>query len=178
MDEVGKLHIAPLKEWIARDQPFKFWGDNVDKKIGVRDVRSDHQGKLLHMYSILAGKGRIPATDLSHTGYVADIATLEPESFLPNFKEVDAIKKNMMVIVSRHLAHYIPAFATVKKLVPKHIFHKYSTEMSLPSVDTLLDVLMKNEAVNTDMVDILIHIQSYLGENYPRNHKVLQEGIR
>ena len=119
MDEVGKLHIAPLKEWIARDQPFKFWGDNLDKKIGVRDVRLDHQGKLLHMYSIVAGKSRIPATDLSHTGYVADITTLEPESFLPHSKEVDAIKKNMKVIVSRHLAHYIPAFATVKKTCPK-----------------------------------------------------------
>ena len=44
--------------------------------------------------------------------------------------------------------------------------------MPLPSVDILLDVLMKNEAVHTDMVDILIHIQSYLGENYPRNCKV------
>ena len=73
----------------------------------------------------------ISATDLSHTGYVADIATLEPESFLPNSKEVDAIKKNMMVIVSRHLAHYIPAFATVKKLVPKHIFHKISKTLKM-----------------------------------------------
>ena len=71
------------------------------------------------MYSSVTGKSRIPATDLSHTGYVADIATLEPESFLPHSKEIDAIKKNMIVIVSKHLAHYIPAFATVKKTCPK-----------------------------------------------------------
>lgn len=38
LNEVSKLHTTPLKQWIADDVLFKFWGDNVDKKKGVRDV--------------------------------------------------------------------------------------------------------------------------------------------
>ena len=55
IDEISKRHTVPLLRWISDDILFKFWGDNVDKKKGVRDVRSDHHGELLHMYSILVG---------------------------------------------------------------------------------------------------------------------------
>ena len=50
LDEVSKLHTLPLTKWIAEDVLFKFWGDNVDKQRGVRDIRSDHHGSLLHAY--------------------------------------------------------------------------------------------------------------------------------
>ena len=60
VEEISKLHTAPMSEWISDNVPFRFWGDNVDKKRGVRDVRSDHQGELVHMYSILAGRNRTP----------------------------------------------------------------------------------------------------------------------
>ena len=40
----------------------------MDKKTNVCDVRSDHQGNMLHMYSILAGKSRTPEKSLSRTG--------------------------------------------------------------------------------------------------------------
>ena len=73
LDEVSKLHTTPLQQWIA-DNVFKFWGDNVDKKRGVRDVQSDHHGSLLHMYSILAGHSRAQASELSRTGCVAPLS--------------------------------------------------------------------------------------------------------
>ena len=38
LDEVSKLHTTPLQQWIADYVLVKFWGDNVDKKRGVRDV--------------------------------------------------------------------------------------------------------------------------------------------
>ena len=75
MDEVSKLHTAPLSQWIADDVPFKFWGDNVDKRGGVQDVHSDHHSSLLHMYSNLAGRSRTPANHLSRTGCVATLSS-------------------------------------------------------------------------------------------------------
>lgn len=48
VEEISKLHTEPLSKWIENGVPFKFWGDNVDKKRSVRDVRSDNQGDLLH----------------------------------------------------------------------------------------------------------------------------------
>ena len=38
LDEVSKLHTTLLQQWIADNVLVKFWGDNVDKKRGVRDV--------------------------------------------------------------------------------------------------------------------------------------------
>ena len=59
--------------------------DNVDKKWGVRDVRVDNQGSLLqcHMYSIFAGRSRVPHSTLSHTRHVSSLSTIPAEDFLP-----------------------------------------------------------------------------------------------
>ena len=50
-EDVSKLHKVPVERWIKDGVVFKFWGDNVDKVKRVRDLRSDHQGEMLHMFS-------------------------------------------------------------------------------------------------------------------------------
>ena len=55
MDEVSMLHTVPIKQWIQDGVVFKFWGDNVDKQRRVRDLRSDHMGEMLHMFSLIVG---------------------------------------------------------------------------------------------------------------------------
>ena len=60
-DGQSSMHTIPLAKWIADGEVVKFWGDNVDKKQKARDVRSDHHGEMVHMYSVLAGKSRTPA---------------------------------------------------------------------------------------------------------------------
>ena len=35
IDEISKRHTVPLLRWISDDILFKFWGDNVDKKVFV-----------------------------------------------------------------------------------------------------------------------------------------------
>ena len=107
MDKVSKLHTAPLSQWIVDGAPFKFWGDNVDKRRGVRDVRSDHHGSLLHMYCILAGRSRIPANHFSHTGCVATLSSLPGETFLPTAADYHAVRENMVILVSRVITKYI-----------------------------------------------------------------------
>ena len=46
--EANKLHAIPIQQWVAEGATFKFIGDNVDKKRGVHDVRSDHSGQMIH----------------------------------------------------------------------------------------------------------------------------------
>ena len=102
---------------------FKFWGDNVDKKKSVKDVRSDHYGSLLHMYSILAGCSRVDASELSHTGCVAQLSQLPADTFLPTSEDFAAAQS---IIVSRIITHYIDGLSVLSKSVPQHIQHKYS----------------------------------------------------
>lgn len=176
LDEISKMHLAPLSQWIKQDMLFKFWGDNVDKKRGVRDVRVDNQGSLLHMYSILAGHSRIPPNALSHTGHVSSLSSIPAEEFLPVEDDVIAIQQNLVIIVSRILTQYIRGLSVFAKAVPQHTQHQYSAEMAKKSEVIVLDVLMKNEACRGDMIDIMHCMQNYLGTEYPSEKKVLSGG--
>ena len=84
LSRLAELHKVPIKEWIAEDAIFKFIGDNVDKHVGVRDVRSDNHGQLIHMYSILAVRSRLPKGDLSRTGTVGELSKLQFRKLLPS----------------------------------------------------------------------------------------------
>lgn len=175
-DEVSKLHTLPLAQWIANDIPIKFCGDNVDKKVGVRDVRSDHQGAMIHMYSILAGRSRTPANHLSRSGCVASLMSLPAPSFLPTSDDIQAVKSNLVMLVSMILTKYIHGLSPLSKVVPKHILHKYSKEMSSKSEVIMLDVLMKNETKHSDMIDIMKRMQEYLGQDYHTRRRVPSGG--
>ena len=176
LDEVSKLHTTPLQQWIADGVQIKFWGDNVDKKKSVRDVRSDHHGSLLHMYSVLAGRSRVDASELSHTGCVAPLSQLPADTFLPTSEDFAAMRSNLIVIVSRIINHYIDGLSFLSKSVPQHIQHKYSAEMGKKSEVIVLDVLMKNESSRSDMIDIMKCMQDYLGKEYPSERRVPSGG--
>ena len=176
LDDVSKLHTVPLAQWIANNNVIKFWGDNVDVNRGVRDVRSDHHGSLIHMYSVLAGRSRVPDEDLSHTGCVASLSSVKAKKFLPTSDDVSAVKSNFVILVSRIITQYIEGLHVLSKAVPQHIEHKYSKEIKEKSDVIVLDVLMKNEASRSDMIDIMKRLHSYLGEDYPSEKRLLSGG--
>lgn len=176
MDELSKLHTVPLHKWIQDGIVFKFIGDNLDKQRRVRDYRSDHQGELLHMYSLLVSHSRTPAPELVHTGKLSELTEIPNETFLPQSRDIQAMKENLVVLVSRILVQYFPALSFLSKVVPKHILHRYSQKMAKKSEVVVLDVLMKNETVKKDMLEIMSVMQGYLGENYPQERHVASGG--
>lgn len=86
------------------------------------------------------------------------------------------IRSNLVTIVSRILTQYIVALSPLSKAVPKHIIHQYSSEMALRSDVVVVDVLMKNEAKHSDMIDIMNQMQDYLGSSYPNDRRLLSGG--
>ena len=142
----------------------------------VRDPRSDHHGNMLHCFSLLVGRSRTPALDLPFTGYLSKLVETPNAFFLPNRADVLAAKENLVILVARIITNYFAALTPFSKLVPKHILHRYSNEMSKKSEVVVLDVLMKNEAKNRDMLDIMNTLQGYLGEKYPEDRPVLCGG--
>ena len=132
----------------------KFVRDNVDKKKGVRDVRSDHQGKMHNMYSLMAVKGRVSVPDEVDTEG-GDLKSFSPSSFLPNKDDILAITRNLKVLVARILCKHVRCLSPLSKQVPAHITHEYSEDMARKSEFFFLDVLMKNEAIHADRVDIM-----------------------
>ena len=176
MDDISKLHNVPIQQWISDGAVFKFWGDNVDKQRRVRYLRSDHQGEMLHMFSVIAGRSRTPVPELPFSGQLSQLDCTPTAYFLPNNADVRAVKENLVVLVNRILTEYFPALVPFSKVVPKHIHHKHTAEMSQKSDVVVLDILMKNEAKHRDMLDIMKTLQGYLGEDYPDQHPVLSGG--
>ena len=175
MGEFSKLYTDPIKDWIKEGITFKFIGDNLDKKRRVRDIRSDHQGQLLHMYSILVARTRVP-TSLSRSGEVAPIMSIPTSLFLPNMQDLEKVENNLVVLVSRIITAHIKCLQPLAKYVPEHIKHKYSDAMAEKSDVVVLDVLMKNEAYGPDMIDIMRSLQDYLGKEFPTSQKVASGG--
>ena len=71
---------------------------------------------------------------------------------------------------------YISDLSPLSNAVIKHIPHKYSAQMSKKSEVVVLDVLMKNEAKHSNMIDILKQMVGYLGDNYPHQKRVASGG--
>lgn len=170
--QISEQEQVPIQTWLENMKPLKFVGDNVDTHRSVRDHRIDHHGKLVHMYSLLAVQGRVSSSDQSTTP--TDLSLIPTSAFLPTKDDVQAIKLNLTIQVARILSTYIECLAPLKKVVPAHILHKYSEEMSKKSTTYFLDVLMKNECKHEDMIQIMKEQQKYLGDKF--DGKVLSGG--
>ena len=92
MGDISKLHNVPIQLWINNGAVFKFWGDNVDKQLHVRDLRSDHQGEMLHMFSVIADRSCTPVPELPFSGQLSQLDCTPTAYFLPNNADVSPVK--------------------------------------------------------------------------------------
>lgn len=175
IQQISQHRKVPVSEWLKEGALVKFVGDNVDKKKGVRDARSDHQGKMHNMYSLLAVKGRVVVADQADANR-GNLKSFSPSSFLPNKDDILAIRRTLKVLVARILCKYISCISPLSKQVPANISHEHSEKIAKESEFFFLDVLMKNEAIHADMVDIMQCMQDYLGKDNSPPHKVLSGG--
>lgn len=84
VDIISKQCKIPIDLWVKEGHDFKFVGDNVDKKKGVRDIRVDYQGELKHMFSMLAVRSRVPS-HLAPSGPCLGLGISPFLSTSPNF---------------------------------------------------------------------------------------------
>ena len=121
------------------------------------------------MYSIIAVASRVPRPDLSLVGPSKALTKVSTSQFLPSSGDLKELTANLLVLVERV---YIPDLSFLSDVVPQHIPHQYSAEMSLKSETAVIDVMMKNEACHDDMQDIMRQMQGYLGNNVPNDFRI------
>ena len=131
---------------------------------------------MLHMYSILACRSRTTTFHLSRTGLVSPLMAIPSSDFLPNSLDLQQIRGNLIVLVSRLLTQSIVHLRPLSKCIPDHILHKYSQEMAQKSEVVVLDVVIKNEAKHSDMNDIMQTLKGYLPQNYPHDRIIASGG--
>ena len=163
VSEIGERHLIPLQRWLEAGEYVQFIADNVDKRKSVKDVRSDSQAKLHHMYSMIAVKACIPLPTVDRFTPIdlekIPISTFS--TFLPSISDIQSLRRNLVILISSILCKYIKCLACISDVVPKHILHTHTDNMAKKSDTIVLDVLHKNEAKHDDMLDMRIQ-QSYL----------------
>ena len=128
MEESSTLNSQPAHRYILT-------GDNIDKTISPRFMTVEHQTKSLHYFHAYASLNRIDLTGVSEelpSSHV--LRNLEISAFLPSVNDCQVLRDNYIVLFSRVICETLTAFSSFRDCVPKHITHKYSTEMSKKSV--------------------------------------------
>jgi hypothetical protein len=146
--KLGEKHDQKVLDWVAGqvlDPGFTLHsqlvppcyilqGDNYDTTVHARDMRMDNQNKSLHYFNTYAVKDRpdFYKLDSGHTATSKDIKCAPTSTFLPTMEDCKNIRDDY-VIVAKVLVDHLTFLHPLKKCVPSHVVHKYSSEMSKKS---------------------------------------------
>ena len=147
--KLGKKHDQKVLHWVvgkAFDSGFTLHsqlvppcyilqGDNYDTTVHARDMRMDNQNKSLHYFNTYAVKDRpdFYMLDSDHSATSKDIRSAPISTFLPTMEDCKKVQDNYVVLVARVLVDHLTFLHSLKKCVPCHVEHKYSSEISKKS---------------------------------------------
>ena len=109
-------------------------GDNLDKTISPRYMRSDHQRQSIHYFHMYAALDRVNALDLSADHPVGDISTTPLTEFLPSPADCKVLRENYAILLGRVVVKKLSFFRVFEDCVVSHITHKHSDVMKQKSV--------------------------------------------
>ena len=110
---------------------FKIVGDNIDKTVKPRFMRSDCQSKDLHFFHHFAVQDRVDMSTLSDKppSPPSSLDSL-PESLLPSKEDNKILAENFAIHISRILATHLEFFKDSRGTITRHIQHDYSKKMA------------------------------------------------
>ena len=112
---------------------FKIVGDNIDKEIKPRNMRSDYQARSLHYFHLYALRDRVNLDNCEDQPSAPVMSNIDLDLLFPCESDERTLRKNMGIIVARILKKHIPFFAKYGKGIERHIRHTFTEEMSKKS---------------------------------------------
>lgn len=109
-------------------------GDNLDKNITPRDMRTEHQVKSIHYFHSYAAHDRIKLPGLSDTPPECNICSLPISTFLPSISDCTALRANYIILAARVIVDKLPHFSSLHDCVTRNIPHLYTKAMQEKSV--------------------------------------------
>ena len=109
-------------------------GDNLDKTISPRYMRSDHQKQSIHYFHMYASLDRVNAIDLPADHPVGDISTTPLTEFLPSPADCKVLLENYAVFLGHVVVKKLLFFIVFEDCVGSHVTHKHSEVMKQKSV--------------------------------------------
>ncbi|XP_066910178.1 uncharacterized protein [Clytia hemisphaerica] len=159
--KLSKNHDYDVKKWKEQIEnnedskpEYQITGDNLDIEQQVRHQGIKNPNKSLHWFNVIASKDRVMKAQDNKT-----TEDYQNFSILPSVSDSTEVLDDFKFLVSRSIAKFMPSFKMFQKVIPKHMKHDFSEEMSKPSEVVPLGLLFENENESSGMFKILDHLQ-------------------
>ena len=128
---------------VTEGKVYRGTGDNWDLKILKGHMRKEIQNDDLHLFASNLIENRVSFNHLPNDKPKGNLKELSRNTFSLNVNELNELNE------------FLPKFKFLKAVIPQHIPHEYSQQMSQKSTVVSLPIINANEAKYEDCVTIL-----------------------
>ena len=111
----------------------KVVGDNADLQQKARELSTTHKNQDHHFFNHACIKNRVSGYHLASTLTHTPQPPMEPASILPGVEDNKQLKSELVVLIAKVIAEYIPALQWFSLHVPNYISHDYDSVASKKS---------------------------------------------
>jgi len=125
MDDVGTNNVKDLQKLVETEGNLRLVFDNFDFRILSNVVLPNHQNSDMHWIAQYATFDRILSNCLDDSKpIVSNIEDFQNKEYLLSQVELDKLKSDFIVLVTRVLVQYFPCLNDLKDVVCQHIPHR------------------------------------------------------
>ena len=125
MDDIGADLIGHVRQNIAAGQEPRIIFDNLDFKILVNIILTNHRNSDHHWIAHFLTFDRVSSQNLDDSKpQVADVKDFENIEYLLNKDELEKLRSDFIVLVARVLKEFFKCVEALGDVIPKHISHR------------------------------------------------------
>lgn len=129
MDDIGADLIGCVRQNIAAGHELRIIFDNLDFKILVNIILTNHRNSDLHWIAHFLTFDRVSSQNLDDSKpQVKDFENIE---YLLNKDELEKLRNDFIVLVARVLKEFFKCVEALGDVIPKHISHRCSCQILL-----------------------------------------------
>ena len=181
MDSVGDRLIENVREAMKENPGMEIRAtfDNFDFRMLANIILKNHRNSDFHWIVQYLTFDRVSSTGLDDEKPIVDnMDDFHNSNYLLDQGEVELMKQDFIVLVSRVLVEFFPFLEPLKSIIPQHIDHQHSNEMAQKSNIISLPIVPYNQSKHADVVQYLESLTNLLTEIYASDEEYpLKENV-